>query len=230
MGEYSKAGCHMMEWIEQITKLGAVIGFLGVVIGAVIGAFSWGRVIRRTLNAFVFMKYTERYEQIMTSFPVGVHSARLDLHGEPPEINEPLKLAILRYLNLCSEEFTLWQSKYIANGVWKIWQAELERTLVSPLYRKAWLLLRKEFESYPDFCEYVERVQRMTLENVRRWSMSGQPKRWVEERNGQWDHKEWYSLLESLQKSEFWPMDPKDVGTVLEQLKAEFSEKRKGGV
>src|SRR5262249_3107926 len=158
-----------MEWIDQITKLGAVIGFLGAVIGAVVGAISWGRVIRRTLNAFVFMKYTERYEQIMTSFPEGAHSARLDSHGVPPDITEPLKLVMLRYLNLCSEEFCLWQNKYISNGVWKIWQAELDRTLVTPLYRKAWPLLEQEFVSYPEFSKYVERVQRRTHENVRRW-------------------------------------------------------------
>jgi hypothetical protein len=217
-----------MELIEQITKLGAVIGLLGAVIGAVIGAYSWGRVIRRTLNAFVFMKYTERYEQVMTSFPEGAHPARLDLHAEPLDLTEPLRLAILRYLNLCSEEFGLWQNKYIANGVWKIWEAELDRTLASPLYRRAWPLLRKEFESYPDFCKYVERVQRVTQDNLVRWSKSGQPQRWVEERNGQWDHQDWYSLLEGLQRSELWPMDPQDVGMVLEELKAEFSGKRQG--
>jgi hypothetical protein len=155
-----------MEWIDQITKVGAVIGFLGVVIGALVGAVSWGRVIRRTLNAFVFMKYTERYEQIMTSFPEGALSARLDSHGEPPDITEPLKLSLLRYLNLCSEEFCLWQHKYIATGVWRIWQAEMDRTLVSPLYRKAWPLLEKEFRCYPDFSKYVEAVQRRKCDDA----------------------------------------------------------------
>jgi len=149
-----------MEWIDQITKLGAVIGFLGVVIGAVVGAISWRRVFRRTLNAMIFMKYTERYEQIMASFPEGAHSARLDSDGEPPEITEQLKYSILKYLNLCSEEFCLFQRKYIAKGIWKIWQVEMDRTLVSPLYRKAWPLLEKEFQSYPDFSKYVEGVQR----------------------------------------------------------------------
>jgi hypothetical protein len=217
-----------MEWIEQITKLGAVIGFLATVIGAAIGAYSWGRVIRRTLNAFVYMKYTERYEHIMNSFPQGTYSARLDSHGAPPEITEQLRLAILRYLNLCSEEFCLWQNKYIADGVWKIWQAEMDRTLVTPLYRKAWPLLEREFVSYPEFSKYVEQVQRRTQENVHRWQASGQPQRWVEERKGQWDDKAWYSLLENLQKSEFWPMDPQDVGMVLEKLKAAYSEASRG--
>jgi hypothetical protein len=55
--------------------------------------------------------------------------------------------------------------------------------------------------------------------NVRRWRASGQPRWWVEERRGHWEHHDWLGLLDTLQRSPFWPMDPGAVGTVLEESK-----------
>jgi hypothetical protein len=34
-----------------------------------------------------------------------------------------------------------------------------------------------------------------------------------------WNHDECLALLQTLEKSEYWPMDPKAVGQVLEELK-----------
>jgi hypothetical protein len=99
----------------------------------------------------------------------------------------------------------------------------MDRTLVSPLYRKAWPLLEREFESYPSFSKYVGGVQRRTQENLQRWRASGKPQRWVEQHRGNWNHEDWFSLLERLMKSEYWPMDPGEVGLMLEELKANHS-------
>ncbi len=66
---------------------------------------------------------------------------------------------MLRYLNLCSEEFYLYKKKYLSSHIWRIWEAELKRTLSSPLVLREWAGLREEFRSYPEFLEYVERAQ-----------------------------------------------------------------------
>src|SRR2546430_2301525 len=47
-------------------------------------------------------------------------------------------------------------------------------------------------------------------ENLRRWKDSGQPRRWVDARQGQWDHAAWEQLLAGLRASEFWPLEPGD--------------------
>ncbi len=95
----------------------------------------------------------------MSSFPPGSFRTRLDLEHTLPEPSEELSLAVLRYLNISSEEFYLWKQKYLKDDVWKIWEAELIRTLRSPLLRREWATLLPEFESYPDFVSYVKRVQ-----------------------------------------------------------------------
>lgn len=58
-----------------------------------------------------------------------------------------------------------------------------------------------------------------TGENLERWKASGEPKRWVVIHNYSWNHNDWSSLLEALKKSDYWPMNPDDVGTVLEEEK-----------
>lgn len=118
------------------------------------------RVYRRQCNVQVFLEYTKRYTEIMNAFPVEGRKARLDSFGEAPPQTDELSLAVLRYLNLCSEEFHLCKRKYLSKDVWRIWEAELRRSLASTLIRREWTRLRDEFQSYPEFVEYVENAQR----------------------------------------------------------------------
>lgn len=114
------------------------------------------RTYRRQANAQVFLEYTGRYQRTMESFPSSARRARFDLEAPPPPPSEDLTLAVLRYLNLCSEEFYLCTRGYLSKDVWAIWEAELRRTLRSPLVRREWQSLRGEFESYPEFVQYVD--------------------------------------------------------------------------
>lgn len=54
-------------------------------------------------------------------------------------------------------------------------------------------------------------------DNLRRWKESGQPRRWIEGRQGAWDHAQWENLLAELRRGEFWPLDPAAVGAVLNE-------------
>jgi hypothetical protein len=74
---------------------------------------------------------------------------------------------------------------------------------------------RTKSESRPDSL-------RPETENLRRWRASEQPRTWVEAHKGQWNHQEWIALLETLQRSSYWPMQPDEVGQVLEDVKAEW--------
>jgi hypothetical protein len=135
-------------------------------------------VYRRQCNVQVFLEYTKRYAEIMNSFPSHGREARLELFGDPPAESPELSLSVLRYLNLCSEEFYLRQKKYLSVHVWRIWEAELNRTLRSALVVREWRRLSREFQSYPEFLAYVEGVQcRASAEDARltRWRMTGTP-------------------------------------------------------
>ncbi len=52
--------------------------------------------------------------------------------------------------------------------------------------------------------------------NLGRWQASGGPARWVEARHGAWGQDELHALLDSLRASEFWPLEARAVGKVLD--------------
>ncbi len=57
--------------------------------------------------------------------------------------------------------------------------------------------------------------------NLRRWRQFA-ARAWVEAHRGQWNHQDWLDLLVSLQRSEYWPLKPEEVGQTLEELKREY--------
>jgi hypothetical protein len=112
------------------------------------------------MNAQLFVEYTKRYEEVVGCFPKDCSKLRLALEVDemPPE-SEELRLAILRYLNLCSEEFYLYRRHYLSKRIWTIWEAELNRVLRSKLLRREWQAVRDEYQSFPEWRKYVEAVQ-----------------------------------------------------------------------
>jgi hypothetical protein len=56
-------------------------------------------------------------------------------------------------------------------------------------------------------------------ENLQRWRESGQAGSWVEAHHGQWNHADWLELVETLKRSVYWPLQPEEVGKVLEEVK-----------
>jgi hypothetical protein len=63
--------------------------------------------------------------------------------------------------------------------------------------------------------------------SLRRWQESGQPRRWVAERDGRWDKTDEQALLESLWQSEFSPLDVRAVHALLGQLAREVENLRR---
>jgi hypothetical protein len=58
--------------------------------------------------------------------------------------------------------------------------------------------------------------------NLRRWQYSGEARRWVETRQGQWDDNDWLALLGTLKQSDFWPLDADQVGLALEAARRRY--------
>ncbi|HEU0077543.1 MAG TPA: hypothetical protein VFQ76_07845, partial [Longimicrobiaceae bacterium] len=137
---------------EIATCVAGLVAVFGIPFGILI--------YRRQMNAQLFITFTQRYEEIMSNFPDDGYKTRFCLVGELPPPSAALTTSVLRYLNLCSEEFYLWKNRLIDGKLWRIWQTELERAIRSPLIVREWPELRSEFESYPAFQEYVERIQR----------------------------------------------------------------------
>jgi hypothetical protein len=135
--------------LQIATLLSVIIGFWSLITTI--------RNARRQMNAQVFMKYTERYEHVLDQFPPDALKARLDTRLLPPQ-SDKLSLCVLKYLNLCSEEYYLLQRGYLAKDLWSIWELDLRRTVASPVVQREWPNLRDEFVSHPAFLKYVEGI------------------------------------------------------------------------
>jgi hypothetical protein len=135
----------------QIAALASmVVGFVGLIITT--------NNYRKQMNVQILMKYCERYEHILDQFPEDALTARFDAKALPPQ-SPQLRLCVLKYLNLCSEEFYLTTHGHLSKSLWDIWEADLKRIIGSPLLQREWPTLRTEFLSHHEFLEYVERVQ-----------------------------------------------------------------------
>lgn len=145
-----------METVLQITTIASVL--LAAV--SIVHAAS---VNRRQTNVQVFLDYTKRYEKIMSELPDDGLAFRLRQDGDPPPESARLRRTILRYLNMCSEEYYLCKRGYLAPNIWKIWEAEFQRTLKSPLLKREWEVLRTEFAAFSEFAHYVDAAMKQPL-------------------------------------------------------------------
>jgi hypothetical protein len=58
--------------------------------------------------------------------------------------------------------------------------------------------------------------------NLRRWRQSGQARRWIADRRGQWSHEDWLALPQALQDAGFGPVDRAALGQALDEIKLEW--------
>ena len=146
-----------LETIDAVTKL---LGLFSIIFAGV-ALWQSSRYARKQWNLDAFTHYTNKYEQIMSSFPKNAYILRFDLEQHIPS-NEETCLAVLRYLNMTAEEHHLFKNGYISKEVWGIWLPEIQRTLQSPLFVREWSKLKDEFTSYPKFSNFVDRTQAVT--------------------------------------------------------------------
>lgn len=141
-----------MDYFNMVSLVLTLVG-----VGAAIWAVHQNTDINnKQMNMQVFLAYTERYKEIMCGLPSDAldnkPTPNNDLPSESPELTD----GVMHYLNLVSEEYYLWQRGYLDNAVWTIWEGEIQRTLRLPLIRREWAKLRKEYETFKDFQQYVD--------------------------------------------------------------------------
>ena len=139
----------------MVIEIGTLISAIGAIVTIIVGIV----IYWRQSNTQIFFEYTKRYDEIMESFPHEARVARLTYKGGLPDQSEELSVAILRYLNLCSEEYYLYKKGYLAKDLWGIWEDELKHTLKNPLFVREWKTLRTQYISYPEFIKFVENAQ-----------------------------------------------------------------------
>ncbi len=164
----------MEQIINQIKEYVPFAQLLSTIIAAVsvgfaaFGIFKTLRNNQRQTNSQIFLDCVKRYEKILEAFPPKVWLNRFNpIADVTEEVAGQTTMAVLRYLNLCSEEFYLKKQGYFSEyGIGGIWEEVLQDNLSTPLFVREWENLRVEFKFDKEFTDYVDSVQRKVIESL----------------------------------------------------------------
>lgn len=115
------------------------------------------------INAF--LACTKRFDEILEHFPIEFRLGAKDLSEFDKKYamqkwrtaeNGRVGLAVIRYFNLCSEEFFLNSINCLPKGIWQFWQAQMEVMFKNKLVSEVWQENRTDFDSQADFQAFVD--------------------------------------------------------------------------
>jgi hypothetical protein len=107
----------------------------------------------------VFLEYTRRFDSIASDFPIELREGTpLDkkLKDKKAEKSETVQHAVIRYFNLCSEEYYLHNEKLIHDEIFEMWFAQLERCMKTDLFKGMWASARTSYNSAKSFQARVD--------------------------------------------------------------------------
>jgi hypothetical protein len=114
------------------------------------------------LQLQVFLEYTRRFEAMSAELPMFIRLNDPTGGIKPHEDPYFLESFMLRYLNICSEEWFLQKSGMITKEVWELWKHYIEGTLKDskPFGEFWWTKSRENFlkpdGSTTEFVDFVD--------------------------------------------------------------------------
>ncbi len=153
-----------MELLEIAAQFAQILTVVSIVVAA-IAIRSNTELSRKQWNVDVFTTYSQRHEDLIHGFPDHAFFDRFDAAKLPPRSIE-LTIATRKYLNLICDVHYLFQQGYLNNSIWQIWQADLRRTLNSPLIVREWTDLESEFQSFTAFLAFMENIRSVEATSI----------------------------------------------------------------
>ncbi|HEY0547084.1 MAG TPA: hypothetical protein VGC91_17025 [Pyrinomonadaceae bacterium] len=158
-----------MEQIQGYVPIAQVLSTFIAAISvffAALGILKTMRNNKRQANSQIFLDCVKRYEKILESFPSKVWLERFNPSAAAMEESGQTRMAVLRYLNLISEEFYLTKQGYFSEGgIGDIWEDVLRDNLSTPLFIREWKALKDEFKSDRKFTNFVDLAQAQAIQN-----------------------------------------------------------------
>ncbi len=134
------------------------IATLGTLVTGLVSLVVWARIYRRQVNAQILIEITARYAAMFQSFPAQLWLAQLDSDQPLPERRAEFTVRAFQYSTIVVFAYLLHERRFLTNDVWAILQAEHRHTVASPWFVREWNVIKGQFEIYPNFIGYVERL------------------------------------------------------------------------
>lgn len=143
-----------MHWLETTAQLSQIAGVISVIFAAV-SIRSNTHLSKRQWNVDTFNLYSKRHQDAIENFPGNTFYERFDVDKLPPRSAE-LTAAVRKYLFVIQAVDYLAYQKYIDESIWNVWRDDMKKTLRCPLIYREWPDIKRDFESFEAFTQFVE--------------------------------------------------------------------------
>ena len=103
-----------------------------------------------------FIEYTKRYQEIILNFPETINESDFKLVDlEKNEYKNTMRY-MRAYYDLCFEEYTLHDKKYIDEDFWLIWEGGMKYAFSKPAFQQAWSIIKLDTQFGNTFERFVD--------------------------------------------------------------------------
>ena len=119
---------------------------------------------RRQLSAQMFIEFSGRFQELLRLFPTDAWLANLNPSQPLPRASQELTDCTLYCIQLIADVYQLHKGGYISKSLWMLWEREIKRTLIGPVFRREWDGVAAEFAYNRDFLLYINDLMHSGLQ------------------------------------------------------------------
>lgn len=127
------------EWVKGLDSGGVgnlISTFMALI--AIWGLIYQSKATRKQIKLQNFIEYTKRYQEIILNFPENINEQNFSFDAVSQEEKSKTMRYMRAYFDLCFEEFTLHEKKFIDNDLWSIWRGGMEGAFSKSAFKQAW--------------------------------------------------------------------------------------------
>jgi hypothetical protein len=113
---------------------------------------------RRQLNAQMFIEFSRRFVDLLHLFPTEAWMANRNTAQCLPPRSREITECSLYCFHLIADVYNLRKGGYISNSLWVLWEQEIKRTLMGPLFVREWAEVSTEFAHDLGFVNYINKL------------------------------------------------------------------------
>ncbi len=141
---------NIQPFIQYATLISVLVGGLGLAVAFFIH--------RDQVRTQVFLALSARYDELLHS---SSHDVWLSIQPGTvlPDPSHEVTISALRFCTFVSLTYFLYLERHIPKRMWRLMMRTAERRMRSPVFVREWQHLKSEFESFPEFVEFMTSVQ-----------------------------------------------------------------------
>lgn len=145
------------EWVKGLDsgEIGNLISTIAALV-AIGGLIYQSRSTRKQVKLQNFIEYTKRYQEIILNFPENINKENFTFEGMEAEVKDKTMRYMRAYFDLCFEEYTLHEKKFIDDDLWSIWKGGMEVAFSKVAFQKAWEAIREDTKFGDNFEVFVQ--------------------------------------------------------------------------